>query len=288
MEKRDRQESANLQYLGVAGGTTDCVDAIALTLQAPEGVKSALLLTYKEKEEAPGKHGFLLEIGIGDKLVIPPGFTSGYRGGGPNGLSAALCLLESLKVEIKEIDIDRDIYLRLEAMQLKNSDLDRIGNTKSIPGSSWTEYVSARDEDRQHAGTIWTELKPILPLPLIAPQLIDLVPEFMSSPDHALMIGYRRLEDAVRKKSNSNESSSKLMSIAFLGENARLTWEGVDPGEQTGRAQLFSGAYMAFRNKRAHREQIQVSFVNDIQEFLLLSLLYSLLESSSQSEKVRL
>jgi hypothetical protein len=47
------------------------------------------------------------------------------------------------------------------------------------------------------------------------------------------------------------------------------------PSEQIGRTNLFTGAYMAFRNRRAHQEP-DPNNTDALQEFLLINHLYNL------------
>jgi hypothetical protein len=277
-------QASYLQYLG-AGATKDCIEAIEVLLQSPMRVIDARLLTRKEKGRTVGAHGFMLKLELTGTVVIPPGFSSGYGGEGPRGLSYALALFESFGIHVGEVFIDEEMYKRLSSMQLTRADVARI--EEAVPRAYDSEYLGERDYDDARHGTLWSgRVDPILPLALVAPPLADLVPRFKDNPDHALMTGYRRLEDRIRSLTSMSTSSTKLLSSAFLGDEAALEWRGLDPGEQTGRAQLFTGTYMAFRNRRAHREQDQ-RFADDVQEFLLLSLLFDLLEGATRKKQQR-
>ena len=276
------QQATYLQYLGNPGGTQDCIEAIALLLQSPMGVREAMLLTHKRAGQNGGHHGFLLKRDVSGDVIIPPGFASGYGGEGPHGLSYVLALFKSFGIEVKEVLIGEQLYERLESMQLTTSDLASIENATRRRAAA--DYMEETDYLDAGNGRLWLDrLDPILPLALVAPPLADLAPGFAANSDHALLTGYRRLEDAVRAASGLTASSKKLMSAAFLGPNAPLEWPGIDSGEQEGRAQLFIGAYMAFRNRRAHREQTH-RLTNDVREFLLLNLLFDLLESATPKE----
>jgi hypothetical protein len=68
---------------------------------------------------------------------------------------------------------------------------------------------------------------------------------------------------------------AKLFSAAFLGDDPLLKWQVDDEAEQKGRANLFTGAFMAFRNPRAHRIQSDNSH-EQLSEFLLLNQLFRL------------
>ena len=52
-------------------------------------------------------------------------------------------------------------------------------------------------------------------------------------------------------------------------------WTGMNSGEKAGRGNLFSGAYGAHRNPRAHRE-LKSEHAEQLREFLLLNHLYHL------------
>jgi len=246
-------------------------------------VREAVLLSHKAQDRNGGDHGFLLKLDLRGDVVIPPGFASGYGGEGPRGLSYALGLFESFGVQVDEVFIDDEIHERLELMQLTASDLATIEKAKRRSVYQ-ADYLSERDYEDAEKGRLWLRrVDPIIPLALIAPPLADLVPGFAANPDHALLTGYRRLEDAVRAASDLTETK-RLMSAAFLGPNAPLGWPEIDSGAQEGRAQLFVATYMAFRNQRAHREQTRASFTNDVREFLLLNLLFDLLGSATRKE----
>ena len=89
-------------------------------------------------------------------------------------------------------------------------------------------------------------------------RLYDLALRFEQDPDHVLMAGFRRLEDLVRTRIGTDASESKVFSQAFLGEKPSLTWTGIPNAERIARGTLFTGAYGAFRNPRAHRELPEV------------------------------
>jgi hypothetical protein len=112
--------------------------------------------------------------------------------------------------------------------------------------------------------------------------MFDLAIRFWEGPDDRLMMGYRRLEDIVRKRTAIDEHGVKLFSQAFSGPKAKLGWKDLDESEQAGRVHLFTGTYLAYRNPRAHRELEE--YANDqLNEFLLLNHLY-LLEKESDED----
>src|SRR5690606_40962373 len=70
--------------------------------------------------------------------------------------------------------------------------------------------------------------------------------------------------------SDLREHSTKLFAQVFQGENATLTWDVPNSAEIKGRINLFTGAYMAFRNARAHREKDE-KLIHQYREFLLIN-----------------
>lgn len=103
----------------------------------------------------------------------------------------------------------------------------------------------------------------------------------MEHPDESLLRAYRRLEDIARKRTGLDEHGVKLFSQAFVGPAAKLGWRDIDAGEQVGRGNLFTAAFMAYRNRRAHRE-LEDDLYGQLGEFLLLNHLYVLEKSSRE------
>ncbi len=108
---------------------------------------------------------------------------------------------------------------------------------------------------------------------------MDLALSFWENSDDKLLKRYRRLEDIIRERTGIDEHGVKLLSKAFSGTTPRLSWKDVDDGERAGRANLFTAAYMAHRNPRAHRE-LKTDSVEQLSEFLLLNHLYRLEKES--------
>jgi hypothetical protein len=108
---------------------------------------------------------------------------------------------------------------------------------------------------------------------------MDLAISFWKDPDDRLLKGYRRLEDMIRERIQTHEHGTKLLSEAFVGNNPKLTWKNIDDAEKIGRGNLFTAAFMAHRNPRAHRV-LKTYRDAQLSEFLLLNHLYRL-ESES-------
>ncbi len=217
----------------------------------------------------------MLTIGVGDLVAIKSGFASGYGGEGPRRFSYVLQLLDSHGVEIDEYDVDEAAIERLDSSSLKVSDLKKLESAKAVRPTRWHDYIQEQHWRRHEDGTLWQEFPLIIPFAIIDPRLIDLAISFWDAPDDRLLTAYRRLEDLTRKRSGVDEHGSKLFSQAFMGSTAKLHWPNRNSSEQAGRAQLFTGAFNAFRNPRAHREM--KDFAQDqLAEFLLLNQLFRL------------
>jgi hypothetical protein len=93
-----------------------------------------------------------------------------------------------------------------------------------------------------------------------------------------------RLEDIVRARTGLSESNTKLFSRAFGGKAPLLTWPVLDENEHSGRLNLFTGVYMAYRNPRAHQEKPQSE---RLAEFLLLNQLFRLEEEAVEGSKTK-
>ena len=108
--------------------------------------------------------------------------------------------------------------------------------------------------DSRRQGTFWRDFPPVIPYGIIDSRIADLALGFWQNPDDRILTAYKRLEDIIRTRTGLKGHGTKLFSKAFSGETAQLYWKDIDDGEKTGRANLFTGAFMAHRNPLAHRE----------------------------------
>jgi uncharacterized protein (TIGR02391 family) len=217
----------------------------------------------------------LLAIDDLDLVAVKSGFSSGYSGEGPRTLSYVLEVLRALQVEIDEYDVTEDVLHRIDASALTQEDLQWIKESQPVRPPRWYSYVWDRHEDMHKAGQLWKEFPNTVPLSIIDTYIVDLAISFWSAPDERLLTGYRRLEDNVRERTGIPEHGAKLFSQAFLGPNAKLHWADASGAERDGRANLFAGAFMAFRNPRAHRER-EDDPADQLADFLLLNQLFRL------------
>jgi hypothetical protein len=265
----NEDEPAGIEYGGIAGGSKDCEDAIVMLLQLGGQIVRARILTHE------GQHCILLTDEIGDPIAIKSGFSSGYGGKGPRTFSYVLQLLSSHGAEIEEYEVDEAIITRIDSSALMVSDLKRLDKSRPIRPTRWHSYVSENDCKRASSGTLWQEFPPIIPLAIIDSRVIDLALSFWKDPDDKLLKGYRRLEDLIRGRTGVDEHGARLLSQTFAGNKPKLSWKDVGESEKIGRANLFTGAYMAYRNPRAHRE-LKTYQDAQLAEFLLLNQLYRL------------
>lgn len=274
----DPRKLASIEYHGQAGITRDCLNALVRLIHFGDSIENAQLLTCKGTHSA--SHCFLLTINQHDLVAIKSGFSSGYYGEGPSGMSSAIKLLLRQNVEIYEYLVTEDVISRCDHSSLLNSDLEDLENTRPVLPHRFYGYRQGEPGSDINDDKYLKQLFPItLPLGLLDARIVDLALEFGEYPDHAVMKAYKRLEDTIRKKTGLNGSGAKLFAKAFQGDNSILFWKNIEATESIGRANLFIGAFMAFRNPRAHKEQ-QEDREQATREFLILNELY-LLESQS-------
>lgn len=260
---------AGIQYMGIAGVSADCKDAVMRLVQFGDRVTKARIIS------SDGTHCLILTINVGDIVAIKSGFASGYGGEGPAALSFVLALLGAHGADIDEIDAPEELIERLDMSALTGRDLEFIENTRKVSPRRINDYLTERDWQRAKSGETWEEFPPVMPFAIIDSRIADLALDFWESPDERLLTGWRRLEDIVRKRLDSNEHGAKLFSSAFLGGKAALRWRRISASEQVGRANLFTASYSAYRNPRAHKEMTHDRTLQ-LGEFLLINHLYCL------------
>jgi hypothetical protein len=256
-----------IEYHGLPGTSAECKKAVIRLLQCGERIQEARILT------CGNSHCFLLTVNTGEAIAIKSGFSSGYAGEGPSAFSKVLQLLDAHGTEISEQEILPEVMARVDYSSLTNSDFATLRATLPLRGSRWREYMLEQHWDPRDSAALWHEFPLILPIAIIDPRIIDLALDFWQGPDDKLLTAYRRLEDVVRSRTELDEHSTKLFAQAFVGDSAKLGWWTLNRGEQTGRGNLFNAAYLAYRNRRAHRE-LRETPSGQVAEFLLLNHLY--------------
>lgn len=272
-------QPAGIEYVGIAGISKECQDAVLRFIQFGTRITHVYILS------AGRKHCLLLTLEGGDRVAVKSGFATGYSGEGPRRFSYVLQILDSHGATIVEHDVAGSLLDKINYSALTISDLERVENMSPVCPSRWHDYVSERDFDRAREGTLWREEFPaVMPFALIDARIMDLALDFWNSPDNSLLVGYRRLEDIVRERTAIEQHGTKLFSQAFNPSDGALTWDEVDDGERAGRMQLFTGTYGAHRNRRAHRE-LRTHSEELLAEFLLLNHLYCLERDAVEGEK---
>ena len=277
---------AGIQYIGEAGVTISCKNAIFRFIHFGDVINKAKLLTScHQASNYPNSHCFLLTVNDDDfnPIAVKSGFSSGYSGEGPRGLSIVLQGLERHGTEIKEYLVSSEIIEKIDQSSLTTYDLDVIEASQPVSPAQWYDYI-IYDSRSRRTEILRSEFPLSIPFGIIDSRLIDLALNFPEKPDFSILSGYRRLEGIIRDRTGLEEHGVQLFAKAFQVNNSPLTWKDINSGEQQGRAQLFIGTYMAFRNRRAHRE-IPTSVRHALQEFLLLNHLYSLEQESIKREE---
>jgi hypothetical protein len=275
MSSDHKQTLAGIEYSGLPGISSDCQDAVLRLLQYRDQITRVRILSCS------GEHCLLLTVNVGDLIAIKSGFGSGYLGEGSHTFSYVLQLLDAHGAQIEESEVAPDVIERLDNSSLTMSDIDNLDAAVPIRPTRWHGYVFEQHWESERSGTLWRDFPPVVPFAIIDSRIIDLAISFWEDPDEKLLTGYRRLEDTVRKRTGVDEHGTKLFSQAFAGPKAKLGWESLDAGEHSGRASLFTGAFMAYRNPRAHRE-VQGDANDQLAEFLLLNHLYRLEKDSKE------
>jgi hypothetical protein len=271
---------AGIEYYGVAGSSLDCQEAIVGLISSGRRLLRARVLTFGST------HCLFLMDEAGDYIAIKSGFASGYSGTGPRCFSFVLQLLATHGCELSEGRCSRQLIERLDQSALTIKDIKSILETRPIRPTRLYDYIHDSDHDAARSGALWDNVNVTMPFALIDHRLFDRALAFASRPDHVLISGYRSLEDRVRKRARLKDHGQKLFAKAFQDRDAPLYWKGIDDAERIGRAQLFTGAYMAHRNPRAHSNR-SGSAKAYLSEFLILNHLFLLEQDALGPRKKR-
>ncbi len=238
-------------------------------IQFDERIEEARILT------ANNVHCILLTL-CGDELVaIKSGFRSGYSGEGPRAFAKVLHMLQAYGVDIEESSVSKALLDRIDDSALTKRDIVLIQSCEVVRPMRWFDYIYDAGYGDAKSEDAWALYRPVMPWAIVDSRIVDLATEFFNDPDRSILNAFRRLEDIIRLRLNTDASSTRLFAMAFQGEESHLTWPGLDSGEQKGRGQLFAAVYMAYRNPRAHKE-VDSDRSAELAEFLLLNQLYLL------------
>lgn len=270
MARINSKDLAQLEYHGNHGVTADCLNAVARLIHFGEKIEKAWLLS--RLNNGFGTHALLLTMEYGDQIVIQAGFTSGYGGEGPAGLSTVLRLLREHNVPIEEYDISAVMFERLTQGALLNADLEWLEQERFVRPVRYYDYIF----DKKYWNDLQEYFPPSINFGLLDPRLMDVALNFFDNPGHAIDTAYKRLEDTLRKRTAlPGESGTKLLTKAFVGDESHLHWNDENTNEHNSKANLFKAVFGAYRNPRAHRE-IASDDKAALREFMLINELYLL------------
>jgi hypothetical protein len=263
---------ADVQYHGQHGVTQSCLNAIVRVLHSEEWISKALLLSNSNF------HCFYLELLESERIIIRPGFASGYGGEGPAGLAKALLMLEEHNIHVEEVRVSDGFMRRAADSFLTEDDLSEIDESRAVRPYRIGDYIHGI-LDRRGGYSAKTYYPPIVPYALVHPLIKDLSLLLSSAPDEAIFQAYRRLEQHITKRTGLSFHSSKLIRAAFEGEKSALHWDRLTEAQMKHRVSLFLYGFSFSRNPRAHAE-FKTNQLNALREFLFVNELF-LLESEA-------
>lgn len=271
-----------IQFVGVVGITESCVKAVLRYLQFDDLLSKVFIITNENT------HALILHIECDEIIAVKSGFRSGYNGEGPKGLSYVLSLINAKKLEGQDIDIEeyevkRNIIEKINASQLSCSELKKIEKYPVRP-VRWLEYMYAYRDQYSKKESFLKRFPLVVPFSIIDERLFDLSISFWENPNDKIFTGYKRLEDAIRKRCNINGNGGNLFKHAFKGNSSFLYWPDLTTLETEKLVNLFTAIYGGFRNRRAHKE-IKENPANELSEFLMLNHLFRLEAASKIREK---
>ena len=277
------EKFAGIQYYGLAGVTSGCLDGIVKLIHFGDAIREAKLLSHIDAG-GTGTHAFILLINEGDMVAIKSGFSSGYDGTGPTGLGTALQLLLRHADDVKEYRVSRKMIERLDQSCLLQDDIERLQGTTPVRPERFTDYVYQAQKDIPMKGYDDARLShrfpASVPFGLLDARLMDIAIGFFDDPDARLLQAFRRLESLVRQRTEiKGKSGNRLFSEAFQGDGSILYWADEDKNEHSAKAGMFTAIFGAYRNPRAHQEGSSGKF-EYLKELLLVNELY-LLEAKS-------
>ncbi|WP_271007786.1 hypothetical protein [Paucibacter sp. B51] len=120
-----KSRPAGIQYMGMAGVSQSCVQAVERLVMAGARIDLAQLLT------ADTAHALLLHLEPMEVIAVKSGFRSGYAGEGPRALSDTLRLLQAFGFEIDEVEVSPALMKRLDDCALTQGDMDSIEMERS-------------------------------------------------------------------------------------------------------------------------------------------------------------
>lgn len=272
------QQSADIEYAGSKSSTRSCKDAVLRLLQYGDKISHVLIVSNAQT------HCLVMHVNNTDVVAVRSGFRSGYPGEGPRTFSEILAILDERDIDIEEINVSPTTIEQIDSSNLSQANLDEICSTKPIRPVRWNDYIFEKHWKLARKGKLSSRFPLTIPFAVIDSRIMDLAQSFWDDPDARLIDGYRRLESNVRSKAELDEVGAKLIQQAFAVRGGKLGWEGVkNAGERDGRASVISGAFKAYRNRRAHRS-VDDDREDLLSEFLLLNHLHRMERTAIESD----
>jgi hypothetical protein len=254
-----------IEYGGSDGITETCLDAVFRYINYGDQINEVDILTYNMD------HALLMRFGDGHCAFIRSGFSSGYSGEAPKGLALVIQIFLSLNVRIREYNVNRSFFKRVNAALIRMKDLVYLNKLKACKPLSYDRFVSLNQMNAAFEHQVWSKLKEPIPYALFDTRIADLVQEYREKPNDALLTGYKRLENILQAKFITKSFGLNLIKEIMDKKNSIWT-PGISEGVQKGRSLLFQGCFSSFRNELAHNEFVHVEY--GLSEFLLLNLLF--------------
>src|SRR5690606_7271572 len=174
----NQNDLAEIEYHGIGGITLSCIHAVARIIQFGDKVTKAKLLSFVN--DHGGVHCFLLEVNDIDLIAIKSGFSSGYGGEGPAGLSDVLQLLLRHGAEIEEFSVDMEFIDRLDSSCLLQKDIDRIRNSRYVRPIRYYDYIRNLNNQDGRLKSVFPSMPPFR---IIDERIIDLAVKLRDEPD---------------------------------------------------------------------------------------------------------
>ncbi len=255
----------NIQYHGDSRTTQSCIDAIVRLLHFGDSIDLALMVTSDQY------HAFLLTVNEYQKIVIQPGFASGYGGEGPKGLAKVIQLLRFHNVELEEVLVNSKLFSRIESCQLRERDLKEIEQLPYVRPLSWVDYL--HDIGKVHDQVLQRVFPCEIPWSSLDPRLLDLAMQIKREDLSAVSQAFNRLETILKERCENLPKSLR-------GAANQVFSNGAARGSESAAEKLFTSVYTLFRNPRAH-EELNLTREEDIRCFVLINELF-LLESRTK------
>ena len=177
-----------IQFLGVAGITQSCVNAVLRYLQFGDSISKVLIITNNHS------HALVLNTEDDEIMAIKSGFSSGYPGEGPKGLAYILSILDEHNIEIEEYEVKKKVIDKINGSYLTMPELKRIENSKPVRPTRWRDYVYEYRDPYSKKENLFIEFPHVIPYSIIDPKIFDLSISFWEAPGDKILAGYRRLD----------------------------------------------------------------------------------------------